>query len=103
MRDLLSLPGLADYWMPLFAMAWTADSRHLIYASTRRSDKRIELKRVSIDGGAPEDLGLALEGAWPYGLSVHPDGRRITFTAGSPPREELWALENFLPSLEGAN
>jgi Tol biopolymer transport system component len=91
-RDLLLLPGLADYWMPLFAMAWAPDSRHLIYASTRRGDKRIELKRVSIDGGLPEDLGLALEGVWPYGMSVHPDGRRIVFSAGSPTREELWVL-----------
>lgn len=96
-RDLLSLPGLADFWMPLFAMAWAPDSRHLIYAPTRRGDKRIEIKRVSIDGGPPEDLGLALEGVWPYGLSVHPDGLRIAFTAGSSPQEELWVMENFLP------
>ena len=98
-RDLLSLPGLADFWMPLFAMAWAPDSRHLVYAPTQRGNKRVELKRVSIDGGAPEDLGLVMEGVWPYGLSVHPDGRRIAFTAGSPPREEVWALEKFLPPL----
>ena len=90
-RDSLSLPPLADYWLPLFAMAWTPDSRHLVYAPTRLGEKRVELKRVSIDGGPPEDLGLALEGVWPYGLSVHP-GLRIVFTAGSPPREELWVL-----------
>ena len=91
-RELLSLPLLADYWLPLFAMAWTPDSRHLIYAPTRRGEKRVELKRVSIDGGPPEDLGLSMEGVWPYGLSVHPDGRRIVFTAGSPLREEVWVL-----------
>lgn len=91
-RDVLSLPLLADYWLPLFAMAWTPDSRHLIYAPTRRGEKRVELKRVSIDGGPPEDLGLSMEGVWPYGLSVHPDGRRIVFTAGSPLREEVWVL-----------
>ena len=92
MRDLLSLPPLADYWLPLFAMAWTPDSRHLIYAPTRRGEKRVELKRVSIDGGPPEDLGTVIDGVWPYGLSVHPDGRRIAFTAGSPIRQELWML-----------
>jgi Tol biopolymer transport system component len=91
-RDLVSLPGLADYWMPLFAMAWTPDSRHLIYAATRRGDKRVELKRVSVDGGAPEDLGLVLEGGWSFGLSVHPDGRQIALTAGSLPGEEAWVL-----------
>ncbi len=91
-RDVLSLPLLADYWLPLFAMAWTPDSRHLIYAPTRRGEKRVELKRVSIDGGPPEDLGLSMEGVWPYGLSVHPDGRRIVFTAGSPLRQEVWVL-----------
>ena len=98
-RDLVSLPGLADYWMPLFAMAWTPDSRHLIYAATRRGDKRVELKRVSVDGGAPEDLGLVLEGVWPFGLSVHPDGRQIALTAGSPPREEVWVLRGVLQAI----
>jgi hypothetical protein len=29
-------------------------------------------------------------------LSVHPDGRRIAFTAGQD-SNEVWALENFLP------
>lgn len=101
-RDVLSLPLLADYWLPLFAMAWTPDSRHLIYAPTRRGEKRVELKRVSIDGGPPEDLGLSMEGVWPYGLSVHPDGRRIVFTAGSPLREELWVLPKVAEAAKNA-
>jgi len=100
---LVSLPGLADYWMPVFAMAWTPDSHHVIYAASRRGDRRVELMRVSIDDGATEDLGLVLEGGWAYGLSVHPDGKQVAFTAGSPPREEVWALEDFLPLLEGTN
>lgn len=101
-RDVLSLPLLADYWLPLFAMAWTPDSRHLIYAPTRRGEKRVELKRVSIDGGPPEDLGLSMEGVWPYGLSVHPDGRRIVFTAGSPLREEAWVLPKVAEAIGNA-
>lgn len=91
-RDVLSLPLLADYWLPLIAMAWTPDSRHLIYAATRRGEKRVEVKRLSMDQSVPEDLGLSMEGVWPYGLSVHPDGRRIIFTAGSPPRDEVWMI-----------
>lgn len=30
-----------------------------------------------------ENLGVAMEGLSPYGLSVHPDGQRIAFTAGT--------------------
>ena len=29
--------------------------------------------------------------------SVHPDGRRIAFSAGSPFAAEVWVMENFLP------
>ena len=44
-----------------------------------------------------------MEGLLPYGLSVHPDGRRIAFTAGTPVRSEVWVMENFLPALKDRN
>ena len=49
-------------------------------------DERFELWRISTDGGEPEPLGLAMEGIRLLGLSVHPDGRRIAFTAGPSPQ-----------------
>jgi Tol biopolymer transport system component len=77
--------------------AWTPDSRHIIYARTVQGEKRkFELWRISAEGGEPQNLGLVMEGLEPYGLSVHPDGKRIAFTAGTG-REEVWVLKDFLP------
>ncbi len=80
--------------------AWTPDSRHIMYARTVQGEKQtFELWRISAEGGEPQKLGLVMEGLEPYGLSVHPDGKRIAFTAGTE-REEVWVLKNFLPPLK---
>lgn len=79
--------------------AWTPDSRHIIYARSVVGEKRkFELWRISAEGGEPQKLGLVMEGLEPFGLSVHPDGKRIAFTAGTE-REEVWVLKDFLPPL----
>ena len=31
--------------------------------------------------------------------SFHPDGRQVAFVRGAKPQPEIWALENFLPTL----
>ena len=31
--------------------------------------------------------------------SFHPDGRQVAFVMGASPQLEIWALENFLPTL----
>ena len=77
--------------------AWTPDSRDIMYARSVSGEKRqFELWRISAEGGEPQKLGLIMEGLQPYGLSVHPDGERIAFTAGTQ-REEVWVLKDFLP------
>ena len=103
-RELVKLPKpeLSGYGQPIAALAWTPDSRDLIYAPSTIGQRRFELWRVSATGGEAENLGVAMEGLLPYGLSVHPDGRRIAFTAGTPVRWEVWALENLLPPLKAA-
>jgi Tol biopolymer transport system component len=35
-------------------------------------------------------------------MRVHPDGRRIAFTADEPTQSEVWVMENFLPPAEGS-
>jgi len=96
-RELLRLPGRADY----SELSWTPDSHKILYAvSTTGQKPKFEFWRVSADGGNPENLGLAMEGLLPYGLSVHPGGRRIAFTAGTPGRTEVWVLKDFLPPLK---
>ena len=94
-QELLTLPTLAGE-LPL---AWTPDSHHIIYAVSSNGEKReFELWRIPADGGEPRKLGLTMDGLLPYGLSVHPDGRSIAFTAGTPARAEVWVIENFLPA-----
>lgn len=70
-------------------MTWTADSRQLLFVSGG------ELASVSIEGGEPRKLGLNMKGL--REIQLHPDGKRLAFTAGEP-KAELWALENFLPT-----
>ena len=89
------------------ALAWTADSDYIIYAISTAGDKpwtekKFELWRIAADGGQPHDLGLAMDGLRSHSLSVHPDGTRIAFTAGTPRRPEVWVLKDFLPALKTA-
>ena len=35
-------------------------------------------------------------------ITVHPDGKHISLTAGNPAHAEVWVLENFLPKAEVA-
>ena len=81
--------------------AWTPDSRQIIYATeTTGAEGRLQFWQVSAHKGEPQNLGLAMPGVQCQGLSVHSDGRRIAFTAGTPPRSEVWVLKDFLPALK---
>ena len=92
----LSARELADYWSLPFALAWTPDSRRIIYATTEGQKNKFEFWQISAEGGETRNLGLAVERLLPFGISVHPDGRRIGFTAGTPKRDEVWVLRDFL-------
>lgn len=80
-------------------IAWMPDNQNLLFGRIGfPGEKQIfELWRISAEGGKPQNLGLTMKGVQLYGLSVHPDGRRIAFTAGQPDRREIWVMENFLP------
>ena len=80
-------------------LAWTPDGRYLLYLTGDGTGKKSELWRVAIEGGRPEKLDLTMEGLGE--LRVHPDGRRIAFSA-SQEVDEIWVLENFLPELRAA-
>jgi Tol biopolymer transport system component len=95
-RELLRAQDPAVIGVP----AWTPDSRHILYARSVWGEKpTFELWRISADGGEAQNLGLVMEGLEPCGLSVHPDGKRIAFTAGTD-REEVWVLKDFLPAVK---
>ena len=83
----------------LFQPAWMPDGGHLLFGKGRigGQEPRLELWRISADGGEPQYLGLAMEGLLLYGLSVHPDGQRIAFTAGRNLGIQTWVMKNLLP------
>ena len=81
-------------WLPddhtLLAVRWTPRPSPL----EPRNDT---LWRVPIGGEAPAPTGLTMDAL--RDISVHPDGRRITFNAGFKQAEQ-WVMENLLPKPE---
>ena len=41
---------------------------------------------------------MGLQAADIRDLDISPDGRRIAFSLGAVGRQEIWAMDNFLPS-----
>ncbi len=96
-RELLRLQDPAG----IIPLAWTPDGRHLLFAkrdSTRSQERMFELWRIAVEGGAPQKLELAMERL--RDLRIHPDGRRLAFTAGAY-KAEVWVMEHFLPENDG--
>lgn len=83
-------------------LQWTPDGAYLLFGRWQNwsaENLTVELWRVPGQGGEPQKLELAMERLW--GIRMHPDGRRVAFTAGVA-KEEVWVLENFLPALPAA-
>ena len=88
----------------IFDLAWTPDGKQIIFGTgiggsfgtEMSSGMSSEMWRIPAKGGQPERLGLSMDGVELYGISVHPDGRRIAFAAGTPLRGELWRLDDLL-------
>jgi Tol biopolymer transport system component/DNA-binding CsgD family transcriptional regulator len=84
------------------SIVWMPDGRHLLLtrgSADPRKQHEDEVWRIPVAGGEPQRVGLAMPGL--RGLCVHPDGRRIAFTAGLP-EIELWALEGLFPAAQSA-
>jgi Tol biopolymer transport system component len=94
-KELLTASGGQQLSVP----AWMPDSHNIIFALSKDAENNsFELVTINIDSKKTKNLGLAMDGVVPYSLSVHPDGKRIAFTAGKEIyyREENWVLRNFL-------
>ncbi|MDA2924007.1 tetratricopeptide repeat protein [Acidobacteria bacterium AH-259-L09] len=85
-------------------VAWMPDGRHLLFSKgIWGRHPKMELWRISAEGGEPQKLGLAMGALGMRNLSVHPDGRRIAFGASSGDETaEVWVMENFLPQGKGS-
>jgi len=83
----------------LSGVEWSRDGGHVLASIGDSGDSfgvTPELWRIPAEGGQRHKVGLATQG-WAT-LAVHPDGRRIAFTAGEP-KQELWVMENLLPPI----
>lgn len=78
-------------------IAWTKDGKFILYGLLRRGSKNIyDIWRVPSGGGEAQKLELGMVNL--MHLRVHPDGRRVVFTASErPEKAEIWVMENFLP------
>jgi Tol biopolymer transport system component len=78
-------------------IAWTRDGQYILYGKRRDGNEdMVDLWRVQTKGGEPQKLELAMPRL--MHLRVHPDGRRIAFTAKTQnEKAEVWVMENFLP------
>jgi Tol biopolymer transport system component len=82
----------------IHTIAWTADGRHLMYGVTDEATEGwpTRLWRVAAAGGEPQQLELQMPTL--LHLKVHPDGRRIAFTAQiREERNEIWVIESLVP------
>jgi len=98
-KELLTASGGQQLSVP----AWMPDSQNIIFAFSKGAENTsFELVTINIDSKKTKNLGLTIDGIVPYSLSVHPDGKRIAFTAGNEIyyREETWVLRNLLGNLQ---
>ena len=82
----------------LFTTDWSADGRHIYVVLANQNEAprgnpargSVRVDRVSVSDGATRTLHLGVTGNYTP-IAVHPDGRRIYFTAGHA-ASELWEL-----------
>ncbi len=95
---------LPDGGLPPTVAAWTKDGKTILYwklvPGKGPTVSNAELWTIPADGGEARKTELSTEALTrPVAtLSLHPDGERITFSAGDP-KHEVWKLSNFLPTL----
>lgn len=84
----------AEYGLPWSSdLAWSSDGRNL-YLSHNDSSSPPGLWRIPVEGGAPEDVGIAMQVDT---ISVRPDGSGIAFNAVPVPRYVTLAIDNIRP------
>lgn len=84
----------------LLTLTWSLDGAYIYFTMRDASveDPKWELCRIPARGGEIEKLKLELPSRI-SGLSMHPDGRHIAYTASSNLlTPSVWVIENFLPA-----
>ncbi|HSP69618.1 MAG TPA: hypothetical protein VLN48_17970 [Bryobacteraceae bacterium] len=78
------------------ALEWSPDQKYLLFVEEERGGSSA-IWRVPAAGGEAEKIGVTMKAEIKMPL-IHPDGKSIFFTAVESDNNEVWALENFLPS-----
>jgi len=103
-RNLVRI-GASEWLHQQHTMAWTPDSRHLLFVKRAAATAALwavdvatgQLRRFDTSGAdAAEALLVQDYNFLDGGFSLSPDGRQIAFLMGKS-AAEVWALENFLP------
>ena len=93
-KEILRFKFHGDHYIDL---AWSPDSRFIYFSQSSDDGVNWDLWRIPGEGGNAQNLGINMRRF--ESLSIHPDGRRISFT--SIPQEgefpQVWVMENFLP------
>jgi Tol biopolymer transport system component len=79
---------------------WTSDGKTILFVKRTggaKEEKR-ELWQIPSEGGEPRKIDIKME---LNDIRLHPDGRRIAFTAGKT-TTEIWVMENFMAVLKPA-
>ena len=106
-EDACELLTVSRQIIPYFVgLAWSPDEHHLFWNQHVREGglspwpevPTLALWRISVEGGEPPKLDIEMNEL--RDITVHPDGKHISFTAGNPAHAEVWVLENFLPKPE---
>jgi Tol biopolymer transport system component len=98
-REPIELHRFVHKGRHLIDIDWSPDGSYIYFSKhkTGPESRDWELWRVPSEGGEAQNLGLTMHRF--IQLSVHPDGKRLTFASHSTDEEAgaIWAMENFLP------
>jgi Tol biopolymer transport system component len=72
---------------------WSPDSREIFFTKWSKDEKIIQLWRVAKEDGKSQRIDLSMQGM--RELCVHPDGKRVAFSA-SYRETEVWVMDNLL-------
>ena len=94
-REILKFKVDGSFYIDL---AWSPDGRFIYFSQPSNEKGNWDLWRVGQEGGAGQKLGVTMRRF--ESISIHPDGRRITFASIAPEGEfpQIWVMENFLPA-----
>ena len=75
---------------------WSADGRYLFFVTTSTEPPFVSrLWRIPSAGGQAERLDQLSDASFDeFSIRLHPNGREVAFSAGSPGGVELWVMEN---------